>query len=188
MIPAILATREGVEIEVDSQTVFSCPFDAFKEISIKIRIILFVKIDRRDERRMYMKTHVHAVLARKGSVSRVSIAQNGTGMRTKLSPAPAICAKSCSVFRRKTQNILTILFGYVMALHVTYDECFIMFLELLQSPTRCVCGHCLAECPFVYRGSGVIQVFLKDRRRTEFGQIISPVISEAAAKSSTCMN
>ena len=43
-------------------------------------------------------TYFQEVWARKGSPERVSMAQYGRGIRTKLSPAPAICAKSSSVY------------------------------------------------------------------------------------------
>jgi hypothetical protein len=44
-------------------------------------------------------THFQDTFAKKGSPAQVSMAQNGMGKRIQFNPAPAISAKSCSVYK-----------------------------------------------------------------------------------------
>ena len=45
MIPAILTTGQRMEIEVDTQTIFTCPLDRFKEVPEKNKEIIDIKND-----------------------------------------------------------------------------------------------------------------------------------------------
>lgn len=97
VVPAILTAREGVEVEINPNAIFTSPLNRLEEVSMICQ----------PKRSMCLyETYCQEVLARKGSPVRVSMAQYGRGILTKLSPAPAISAKSCSVYQKgeKEQN------------------------------------------------------------------------------------
>jgi len=81
------------EIKVNAQTVFACPLDSFQEIS---------KGNERSETErgtcVLNRAYFQQTPSKNGSSSRTSIAQYGIGMRSQFRPAPAIAAKSCSVW------------------------------------------------------------------------------------------
>ena len=69
-------------------------------------------------------TYVQEVLAKKGSSPQVSIAQNGIGNLTQLSPAAAMFAMSCSVYGMDELDDMSRGKGY-------YDERLVMILDLI---------------------------------------------------------
>ena len=90
VVPAILTARERVEVEIDANAVFTSPLNRLQEVSL---------ICQPKRSMLPYETYFQEVWARKGSPERVSMAQYGRGILTKLSPAPAISAKSCSVYQ-----------------------------------------------------------------------------------------
>lgn len=91
-------------------------------------------------------THVQEVLAKNGSFARVSMAQKGMGIRTKLRPAAAIWAKSCSVYKKvvseRTRRRLE---------ETTDDEGLVVVLKLLKTTIRGISSHVLRQVPLVER-------------------------------------
>lgn len=93
MVPAILAARKGMQVEVNTNTILASPLNCLEEVASERNVSQVNSLLPRPV------TYVHATLGRKGSSPRTSIAQYGSGIRTQLRPAPAICAKSCSVYK-----------------------------------------------------------------------------------------
>lgn len=66
-------------------------------------------------------------------------------MRTQFSPAPAICAKSDSVYHNDgCQRISHI------KLEATYNERLVVIFELVESAIGSIRGHVERQRPFVY--------------------------------------
>jgi hypothetical protein len=93
----VLGPRNGVQVQVDAETVFTRPFKDAKDISANERSALFPRC--RLETRPLFDTHFQQTLGKKGSPGQTSIAQYGMGKRIQFNPAPAISAKSCSVYK-----------------------------------------------------------------------------------------
>jgi len=107
-----------------------------------------------------LSAYFQDTLGKKGSPTHVSIAQNAMGRRIQLSPAPAICAKSSSVWfvRNEKKRFLR------RKQRETYDESIVMILELVDATAFRVCGHGDGECPFIY-GSGILLIIRwRDKR------------------------
>ena len=89
VVETVLTSRKGVEIDVNPQTILPCPFNCLQEISGSI-------IRPRSPTKTRV-TYLQETPSRKGSFSRVSMAQKPIGIRSQFNPAPAISAKSFSV-------------------------------------------------------------------------------------------
>jgi len=98
----VLGPRNGVQVQVDAETVFTRPFKDAKDISANERSALFPRC-RLETRPLFAEamsnTHFQQTFGKKGSPGQTSIAQKGMGKRIQFNPAPAISAKSCSVYK-----------------------------------------------------------------------------------------
>lgn len=92
----VLGPRNGVQVQVDAETVFTRPFKDAKDISTNERSALF---PRSLFTEAMSNTHFQQTLGKKGSPGQTSIAQYGMGKRIQFNPAPAISAMSCSVYK-----------------------------------------------------------------------------------------
>lgn len=101
-----------------------------------------------------LRKYVQHVLAKNGSLSRVSIAQYGNGIRTQFKPAPAISAKSCSV----CNSVRTL--WHDDGTKSTYNKCLIVRLQLREAAARCICSHGLAQGPLIYSLWCRVDIFL----------------------------
>lgn len=90
-------------------------------------------------------------------------------MRTKLSPAPAIRAKSNSVCSPSMKIITSADNG------ASYDKGLIVGFQLTETSACGIRGHCFAESPFVNRRISVRQVLFKKVRRTKKCHCVSLV-------------
>jgi len=81
-----------VQVQVDAEAVFTRPFKDAKDIPANERSALFPRC-------RLSSTHFQQTFGKKGSPGQTSIAQNGMGKRIQFNPAPAISAKSCSVYK-----------------------------------------------------------------------------------------
>ena len=92
----VLGPRNGVQVQEDTDTIFTRPFKGAKDISANERLVLFSS---HCLLKPMSNTHFQQTFGKKGSPGQTSIAQNGMGMRTQFNPAPTISAKSCSVYK-----------------------------------------------------------------------------------------
>jgi hypothetical protein len=70
VVPSVLTSWQGMEVEVDPKAVLASPLYRFQEVTAGAMSVLPARID------IYIyATYVHEVSARKGSPDRVSIAQ-----------------------------------------------------------------------------------------------------------------
>jgi hypothetical protein len=91
-----------VQVQEDAETVFTRPSKDTKDISANEGSAPFsrCKLGTKPSSAEAMpNTHFQQTLGKKGSPGQTSIAQNGMGKRIQFNPAPAISAKSCSVYK-----------------------------------------------------------------------------------------
>lgn len=94
-------------------------------------------------------------------------------MRTKLRPAAAISAKSCSVCGMKDKHLTREVWA-----SQTYDKRLIMFLKLVDSPIRRISTHVFTHRPFIDgRNAGIGVGFIKSRRTIMECIYVSVVLS-----------
>lgn len=93
-VSSLLASGSGVEVQIEAEAVLACPLHRLQEVC---EASLMSASGKRRETKRNQSVHFHATCAKNGSPSNVSSAQYGTGIRTQLSPARAISAKSSSV-------------------------------------------------------------------------------------------
>lgn len=129
-----------MQIKIDAKTVLPGPFKGLENISEEQRIRMEKNI------RKYPRAwaHFQQVFARKGSPGHVSMAQKGMGSLIQFSPAPAICAKSCSVYSSIRRQPISFM-------KPTYYERLVMSLYLIQTTICGISRHKYTETPFVDR-------------------------------------
>ena len=118
-------------------------------------------------RKPYLRAHPRAVRmycqevrARNGSLPHTSIAQNGIGIRIQFRPAPAISAKSCSVYE-------TLLYLSICATgrrKTAHNKSLVVVFKLRKPTAGGIRGHSGTDGPFINGGRLVL---LEKRRGNE---------------------